>query len=86
MCKEYCGRYDPLNPAVFLKEPAKPVKSFTAGIDAEILRMIKAQVNADVLICPDCGAKTQSTYLSPPDYNKFLIGCSKCSWQQLLSI
>lgn len=86
MCKEYCGLYNPLNPGVFLKEPAEPIKSFTAEMDVEILRMIKAQVDAGVLICPDCGAKTQSTYLTPPDYNKFLIGCSKCSWQKLLEL
>lgn len=86
MCKEFCGHYNPLNPGVFLAEPALPLKSFTQVMDSEILRMVKVQADAGVLICPDCGAKTQSTYLSPPDYNKFLIGCSKCNWQQLMAI
>jgi hypothetical protein len=82
MCKEYCGTYNPLNPAVFLKEPAR----FVREMDDEIIRMLKAQVDANALICPDCGAKTQSTYLTPPDYNKFLIGCTKCEWQKLLAL
>ena len=63
---------------------SSPIKAFTAEMDDEIIRMLKAQVDASVLICPDCGAKTQSTYLTPPDYNKFLIGCTKCEWRKLL--
>lgn len=85
MCKEYCGVYNPLNPAVFLEEPAEAVR-FVREMDDEIIRMIKTQVDANVLICPDCGAKTQSTYLTPPDYNKFLIGCTKCEWQKMMCL